>query len=209
MKEKNNYDQLEVNVSGDDYGINERLSKTWRTLNTLTGLGIRRCGLTVATCSVIFWSVVVPVALYGCKLWSLTGEHTLLLKSFQNYASKKNQRFYPRVPNACSLHSLGWIELDRLVHVKKLLFIRSILAMDHNDVIKVVFIERYKVIKSDGLRDESHADSIILHLINTANLFNLSVEVDNMVERGHMYENSISKKMAWERTCSLEDVLEN
>ena len=139
VKEKTIYDHVDVNVSGDEYGINERLSKTRRTLYTLAGLGIRRCGLTVATCSVIFWSVLVPVALYGCKLWSMTGEHTLLMKSFQNYARKNIQRFHPRVPNARILHSLGWNILDRLVHVKKLLFIRSILAMDHNDVIKVVY----------------------------------------------------------------------
>ena len=127
VKEKTNYDHVGLNVSiftGDEYGIVERLSKARRTLNALTGLGIRKCGLTVATCSTLFWTVVVPVALYGCELWSMTGEHCQHLESFQHYACKKIQHFHPRVPNACSLHSLGWISLCRLLQIKKLLFVR-------------------------------------------------------------------------------------
>ena len=89
---KANYDHVGVNVSivsGDNLVISERISKSQRTLNDLTDHGIRRCGFTMATCNIIFWSVVVPVVLYGCDLWLLTGEHVQLLESFQNYACKK------------------------------------------------------------------------------------------------------------------------
>ena len=127
VKERTNYDHVGVNVSifsGDECGIRERLSKARRSLNVLTGLGIRRCGITVATCRILFWSIVVPIALYGCELWFMSDEHSRLLEFFQDYASKKIQRFHPRVPNACSRHSLGWICLGRLVQVRKLLFTR-------------------------------------------------------------------------------------
>ena len=92
VKERTNYDHVGVNVSifaGDKCGISERLSKARRSLNALTGLGIRRCGLTVGTCSILFWSIVVPIALYGCELWFMSGEYSRLLESFQDYASKK------------------------------------------------------------------------------------------------------------------------
>ena len=48
-----------------------RLTKAGGTFNALTGLGIRKCGLTMATCNIIFWSIVVPVALYSCEVWRL------------------------------------------------------------------------------------------------------------------------------------------
>ena len=116
--EKTNYDHVVVNISiisGDTIGINERLSKGKRTLNTLTGIDIHKCGLTMTTCNIIFWSVVVPVALYGCEIWLLTGEHIQLLETFQNYACKKIQRFHLRIPNTCSMHSLGSIRLERFI----------------------------------------------------------------------------------------------
>ena len=207
--ERTNYDHVGVNVSifaGDGTGVDERLSKARRTLNALTGLGIRRCGLTVATCNILFWSVVVPVALYGCELWPMTGEQTLQLESFQNYACKKIQRFHPRVPNACSLHSLGWIRLDRLVQVKKLLFVRSILVMDQDDVVRVVFIERYRALKRHDPRDESHGEIVVADLMDTISLFSLCMEVDNMVERNHFYQKGLWKKVVWERAWSLEDM---
>ena len=96
--EKTNYDHVGVNVSifaGDDHGISERLSKARRTLNALTGLGIRRCGLTVATCSFLFWTVVVPVALYGCELWSMSGEYTLQLVPSKTMHARKSRDFIP------------------------------------------------------------------------------------------------------------------
>ena len=35
---------------------------------SISGIGIRRKGLNMATCSVIFWSVIAPIATYGCEL---------------------------------------------------------------------------------------------------------------------------------------------
>ena len=37
----------------DISGIEERISKAQKTLNAATGLGIRRNGLTIATCNII------------------------------------------------------------------------------------------------------------------------------------------------------------
>ena len=206
VKEKSNYDHVGVNVSifsGDECWINERLSKARRSLNALTGPGIRRCGLTVATCSILFWSIVVPIALYGCELWSMSGEHSRLLESFQDYASKKMQRFHP---NTCSRHSLGWISLGRLVQLRKLLFLRSILVMGHDDVIRVVFIERYRAINRRGHLDDLHAESVVSDLIYIINLFKLNEEVDNIVERDQMCQKNVWRKLVWERAWSLEDM---
>ena len=136
----------------------------------------------------------------------MTGEHYRLLESFQSYACKKIQRFHPRVPNACSLHSLGWISLTRLVQVRKLLFVRSILVMDNEDIIRVVFTERYRAIKGHVCPNENFAESIVSDLIEVVNIFKLDEEVNNMVERGHIYQKSVWKKMVWDRAWSIEDM---
>ena len=89
--------------------IEERLSKARKTLNAATGFGIRKNGLTIATCDIIFWSLVLPTALYGCKVWHLNDRSLPMLETFQLYAAKKKQRFVTGVPNICCLCALGWV----------------------------------------------------------------------------------------------------
>ena len=106
VKERVLYDHVGIRASTDELdvsGIAERLSKARKTLNAATGLGIRKSDLTMATCNIIFWSLVVPSATYGSEIWHLNGNSLSLLESFQLYAAKKIQRFYYRVPNACCL----------------------------------------------------------------------------------------------------------
>ena len=117
----------------------ERLSKARKTLNAATGLGIRKSGLTMATCNIIFWSLVVHSATYGSEIWHLNGNSLSLLESFQLYAAKKIQRFYNRVPNACCLYALGWMRLESYIQVKKPLFIRSILALKNGTLSRTIF----------------------------------------------------------------------
>ena len=79
------------------------------------------------------------------------------------------------------------------------------LVMDNSDVVRVVFLERYRAIKTDrNPRDDSYADSIVSDLIKTTSLFNLNKEIDNMVERGHIYEKNMMRKIVWERALSPE-----
>ena len=70
VSERMNYDHVGIQTSvniNDISRIEVRISKARKTLNAATGLGIRRNGLTIATCNIIFWSLVVPTALFGCE----------------------------------------------------------------------------------------------------------------------------------------------
>ena len=83
-------------------GLVECILKARRILNAISVLGIRKCGLTIQTCKIIFWSVVVPIATYGCELLILTDKHGTLLEEFTEYAGKKIQRFYINTPKVCT-----------------------------------------------------------------------------------------------------------
>ena len=120
------YDHVGIRTSVDAhdvFGIGKRLSKARKTLNAATGLGIRRNGLTIATCNIIFWSLVVPTTLYGCETWQLNDRSLAMLEVFQLYAAQMIQRFFAGVPNVCCLYALGWMRLERFIQVKKLLFV--------------------------------------------------------------------------------------
>ena len=59
VKEKLTYDHVGVTAclfDSDTSGVEGRLSKARRALIALSGLGIRRNGLSVATCCIICWA---------------------------------------------------------------------------------------------------------------------------------------------------------
>ena len=195
VKERLNLDHVGIQTSvdlNDISGTEERISKAQKTLNAATGLGIGRNGLTIATCNIIIWSLVVPTSLYGCEIWRLNNDVISLLESFQIYAAKKIQRFYGRVPNACCLYALGWLRLERFLQVKKMMFIRAIMILDDQTLSRRIFCERANVILGRGISEYGQHDYSVVHdLLKTASLFNLLNDEQNMVIRGHQYPKSV------------------
>ena len=130
-----------------------------------------------------------------------------LIEEFQNHIGKRIQRFHPRVPNVCSFYGLGWMRLERIIQIKKLMFIRSILAMDDDDLPKKIFCERANVYFSDNrFGNENQLQSAIFDLLNVSQIFGLLNDVRNMVERQHFYPKSVWKSKVWEKGWQLEDL---
>ena len=75
-------------------GVEERIGKARRALNAISGLGIRKNGINIATCNIIFWTVIIPIAIFGCELWLLDGNSINILETFRIYAGKRIQRFF-------------------------------------------------------------------------------------------------------------------
>ena len=116
--------------------IDDRLAKGRKTLNAATGLGIKRNGLNMATCNLIFWNVVVPTTLYGCELWVLSDEDICKIDKFQKQAGKRIQTFSPYSSSYASYYSLGWMDLCTFICAKKLIFIHTIIRQDDSSMIK-------------------------------------------------------------------------
>ena len=52
----------------------------------------------MATCNIIFWSIVVPTTIYGCKLWVLDNSTLSIIEEFQNYIGKKSPALSSKNP---------------------------------------------------------------------------------------------------------------
>ena len=208
VREVAEYDHVGIKTSifsDNCSGIDERISKARRALNAVSGLGIRKNGLNIATCNIIFWSIVVPIATFGCELWRLNDRSINSLETFQIYAGKRIQRFFHKTPNICSFYGLGWMRLSRYIQVRKLLFVRALLSLDQGVLSRKTFIERATRVYNNDISPRSGEWSIVVDLLEVADIFNLSDEVRNMVLRDHYYPKNVWKRTVWDRGWSLED----
>ena len=122
VNERKNYDHVGIRNSIFDYDyadVIERISKGRRAFNFIAGIGIRKGGITMATCNVIFWTIVVPTTIYGSEMWIMDDPILELIEEFQNYIGKRIQRFHPRIPSICSYYGLGWMRLERVIQIRK------------------------------------------------------------------------------------------
>ena len=210
VKEKVIYDHVGVKmrISPDNVSrVEEKISKGRKTLNASSGLGLRKNGLNMGTCSVIFWQVVVPSVTFGCEVWVMSEKDEELLSSFQSYAGKRVQRFPQRAPNNSSYYGLGWLKLTSYVRVKKLLFVRSILKMGHESVIFKIFMLRLKKFCNDTESSRKNPyDSPIYDIFNVALVFGVLGIIKEMSEGNIPIVSKYAwSQRIWERAWKLDD----
>ena len=146
VPEKSEYDHVGVKscIFETNSRVSEKVSKARRTLNASSGLGVRKNGLSMRACNIIFWSVVVPVLSFGSEIWYLSESDMESINSFQRFAGRRIQRFPFRTPNSSSFYGLGWIRLTTFIMIKKLLFVMSIIRLEADNVIRMLFINSFE-----------------------------------------------------------------
>ena len=208
VRERVSYEHVGVTAclyDEDALGIVGRLSKARRALNVISGLGIRKNGLSVHTCDVIFWSIVVPIALFGCEVWVLNDKAIEAIEAFQVYAGKRIQRLIRRAPNICAFFGLGWIRLERLIEIKKLMFVRSVLILDVADPSRAIFCRRLDDFLADRVFSRGNMyDSVVFDLLKTADSFGMLDDVISIVRQGHVWSKDMWRKRVWERARDLD-----
>ena len=127
VPEKSHYDHV---------GIKKKISKGRKTLNASTGLGVKRKGLSMSVCNLIFWLVIVPITTYGAEIWTISDGNIENLNKFQRYAGRRFQRFGPSSPNFSSFYGLGWMGITSFICIKKLIFAFTFVMMNDNSLLK-------------------------------------------------------------------------
>ena len=208
IKKRKEYDHAGIKactVPYDDCIIEGRLKKARRAFNASMGLGIRKNCLTVATCNIIFWMVIIPILTYGCELWVLSTANVQKLEIFHRYAGRRIQRLHCRSPIECCI---GWIGIERYIQVKKMLFIRTILKMDENAVIRKIFEARFKVFVSDvDKQTRNQFMSPVFDILSISIIFNLLVSINNALVTGVVPSKKVWSYLVWTKAWRMEDRL--
>ena len=210
VPEKSRYDHVGVKAcifENDEEKICEKISKGRRTLNATTGLGIRKNGLSMSVCNIIFWAVVVPIITFGCETWVLCDRDRENLLAFQRFAGRRVQRLSYRSPNASSFFGLGWSRLTTYIDVKKLLFVLTIIKMDSEHFFRAIFDKRLKCYLADRNKGLVNAyKSPLFDIFSVCAKYDLLDAVTKMsIGNSQMFSKAEWSKLCWERAWDSED----
>ena len=209
--ERLEYDHVGVKaciLSEDNERVSEKIKKGRRALNAASGLGIRINGITMKTCNLIFWTIVMPIITFGSEIWMVSDKDIDSLQNFQRYAGRRVQRFPKRSPSFSSHYGLGWIRIDTYVQIKKLLFILTLIRMEVDSRLRIVFKERaMQYINSNVRGGNNEHNSPIFEMLNVAARFGL---LQCILEMTFGYADVKSKaewsKLVWKRGWDLDDL---
>ena len=59
---------------------------------TCSTMGIKKGGINIRTCNVIYSSVVLPTLCFGCEIWLIKKKDINILQAFQRYAAGRIKR---------------------------------------------------------------------------------------------------------------------
>ena len=76
--------------------------------------------------------------------WCLSLEDLENMEWFLIYAGKRIQRLHLKTSNTSSGVGLGWMHLENAMHVEKAFFIRTIILLKDDEVIKLNFHLRFE-----------------------------------------------------------------
>ena len=208
--ERTSYDHVGFKAclyKDDEERVKEKICKGRRALNASAGLGIRRNGLTLKTCSLIYWTIVVPIITFGCEVWHISeNDHENLLQ-FQRYAGRRVQRFPARSPNGSCFFGLGWLRITTFIMVKKLIFALTFLRMDLDNVVRRVFIARWEYMEGGMPGNKHECYSPTNGIMVTAKKFGVYNLLQGMVS-GSLPVMSKAKwsEYVWRKAWELDDL---
>ena len=98
----------------------------------------------MSACSILYWSIIVPIVTYGCETWVMSSEEIDDIRKFLRCTGRRCQRYLKKSPYYSAYTALGWMSLDRVIQVKKLMFLRTILVLedDNTCICKKILVRR-------------------------------------------------------------------
>ena len=209
--ERQEYDHVGVKactIQSDNGRVEEKIGKGRRALNAASGLGIRKSGISMKTCNLIFWTIVMPIITFGCEIWQVNDRDIENLQYFQRYAGRRVQRFPKRSPISSSYYGLGWVRIETYIQIKKLLFLLTLINMDNLNRIAKVFKERVRSYFHDRANGSINMyGSPIFDLLNTAARFGLLQRVGDMtLGAGGGITKTQWSRTVWSKVWELDDL---
>ena len=176
----------------------DKITKGRKALNAAAGLGLKPGGLSMRACSLLFWSLIVPIITFSCGLWVLKEQDLEIIDKFQRYTGRRVQRLPSFSPNETSYAALGWLRLENFIYVKKMLFVRTVMVLDDHSIYKNVFIKRTLEFMENVTQNLSNIhDSPVFDILKVALIYGLLDDIMHMIAGTRVYDKITWRNKVW------------
>ena len=184
----------------------DKITKGRKALNAASGLGLKPGGLSMRACSLLFWSLIVPMITFSCELWVLKDQDLEIIDKFQRYAGRRIQRLPPFSPNETSYAALGWLRLENFLYVKKMLFVRTVLVLEDHSIYKVIFVKRaLEFMQNVPENLVNKYDSPVYDILKVALMYGLLEDIMHMIAGTRYFDKITWRNRVWKKAWEVED----
>ena len=208
--ERTTYDHVGIKACLYDSNdrVSEKICKGRRAFNACSGVGVRKNGLSMKACNIIFWGIVIPTVTFGSELWALSEKDYDDLCLFQRQLGRRIQRFPARSPSCSSFYGLGWLRITTYILVKKLLFALSILRLAPENIVRQIFIMKVNMFHENknlySLNVNRSPTFDNLNQAAKAGVYNMLY--DMTTGKKHILSKSTWSKMVWAKAWQLDEM---
>ena len=207
--EKANYDHVGVKSCINGRFVDrtiEKVKKGRRAFYSASGIGIKGGGLNMTTCNLIFWTIIVPITLFGSELWVLGEQDLFEIDNFQKHIGRRMQRFHSKSPVQTSFRGLGWIRLETFIYAKKVLYLRTLLCMSDLSVYKRIMLHRLDKFTTEYevARHNKHY-SPLFDIFRVTEMFGMMNMCIRMARGTHWYSKQMWKQEVWRNAWYIDN----
>ena len=146
VSELNTYKHLGITLSkycNRSINVEECCQKLRSTFLTLVHCGLFENGIHPLSAKIVYKSIVLPKALYGCELWdALSDDQTLLIERSHRYCIKQMQAISKYTNSDIALSLIGMLPIAAEIDLRKLKLFGQLCRIDPSFLVKSVFTRR-------------------------------------------------------------------
>jgi hypothetical protein len=182
--------------------IKDRCKKGYSYLGSLTSLGFNSSGLSPSTSASLWNRLCIPSILFACETWiSLPRIQYQMLEKVQRSVAKHIQGLNWRTHNEIAIGLLGWNTIESSIHKAKLLFLRQLITLKNNSIVKHVFLHQ---IYEYTLQPQLHHRNITVDLMCVAKKYNLLQHISSYISGSTFPHKQAWKTMVHEQVNIME-----
>ena len=172
--------------------INEACSKLRSTFLSIINCGIYSGGIHPSSSKIIYKTIVLPKALYGCELWGhICKSNMLKLERAHRFCIKYIQSVSKYTKTYIALSMLGCLPIEAEINKRKLIFLGQLCRLNPKFHAKRVFVNRLFDFKNNPNKVKGFVSDIDI----ICKKYEIGTYLDNFMESCHFPSKLLWKKI--------------
>ena len=206
---------LATNEKDEELYIEKRIQSCKSVMYGIKAIGSKIVPITPTIGAKLYMDVCLPKLLYGCEIMTLYDKSITRIDKFHVHAAKNLQGLPDQASNCGSLSTMGWLSVECLIDIQRLMFLWRILTLPMSNIYKILMLRRITEIIHNDCKNYLGPTSTMLSLCKKYSIFKL---VKHCVNTGIYVEMPLWKKLVkckvhelyikkWKANCALNKSL--